>query len=283
VGQLGFLLLQDNPTAKEIVARLCSLGPNPKRLAYLYDDLRLARLAILPILAAHLVLTRRPFAPAKAFEFYPQGWTIHKAAAIAAYHRGDLHVYVPAGGGAVTRIYSGNRLIVEDLGVDIEENDATFTARTYGENRSISPAGNGLSFSVAFGELRYLSPSFLQKIVLRVCCATPTSSRITRALIDRYRLKHRSAINQSASAVGKGNQRFSLLREVVVDKNIIRIVDLLRDQQGAMSSAKVSYRLWVDGRQANHAPTTLEQELQMTKTLDIQQDTLTPVLEMSHA
>ena len=131
---------------------------------YLGDDLRLSRWALYPVLAAHFVLAARDSPSNDVFDCYPQGWTVHPAAGLAAYHRGDLHVYFPAAGGAITRIYQGDRLILEDLGVDIREGDVAFTARTYESGRPIAPIENGVSLSVSFGRTQYLFPSFLQRI-----------------------------------------------------------------------------------------------------------------------
>ena len=237
VGQVGFLLLREEPSARAVVATLSSIEDSTKRIhCYLGDDLRLSRWALYPVLAAHLVLTSEASPLSEVLDCYPQGWTVHPAAGLAAYHRSDLHVYVPAAGGAVTRIYRGHRLILEDLGLDIREGGVAFTARTYETGRPIEEIESGISLSVAFGQARYVFPSFLQRLVLRVGSVTPWSSRFVRALIDRYRVKYRTAGNQSAASVQSGARRFTLSRHVEVDADALRITDVIRDDKNAMSA-----------------------------------------------
>jgi len=60
--------------------------------------------------------------------------------------------------------------------------------------------GNGVSTSISFGETQYLFPSFLQRLVLRAGSMTPAASQLTRSLIDRYRVKHRTSANQSVAS-----------------------------------------------------------------------------------
>jgi hypothetical protein len=248
VGQIGFLLLREDRSARAAVAALSSMQDSTRRIyCYLGDDLRLSRWALYPVLAAYFALAPDASASSDAFDCYPQGWTVHPAAGLAAYHRADLHVYVPAAGGAVTRIYRGDRLILEDLGVDIREGDVAFTARTYKSGRPIAAIENGISLSVAFGQAQYLFPSFLQRLVLRVGSIMPWSSRFIRAVIDRYRVKHRTAGNQSAASVQSGARRFTLLREVEIDADAIQITDVIRDYRNAMSADTIFYEIRPSG------------------------------------
>lgn|SRR6185437_11858827 len=165
---------------------------------YLDDDLRLCRWGILPVLAALLAgppdLTESPTAFARC---YTPGWTVHKTAGLAAYHRDDLHLYAPFAGGAVARIYRGERLILEDLGLHIRDGDKTFAVRDYNSDRPLRMTGSGVSTSISFGEAQYLFPSFLQRLLLRAGSMIPASSKLTRSLIDRYRIRRGTAANQS--------------------------------------------------------------------------------------
>ena len=104
---------------------MATLADSAKRIRpYLDDDLRLCRWSILPVLAA--LLAGPPDLAETPSEFvrcYTPGWTVHKNAGLAAYHRDDLHLYAPFAGGAVARIYRGERLILEDLGLHIRDGD----------------------------------------------------------------------------------------------------------------------------------------------------------------
>ena len=113
-----------------------------ERTGALDDDLRLCRWGLLPVLAA--LLAGPPDLAETPSEFarcYAPGWTVHKAAGLAAYHRDDLHLYAPFAGGAVARIYRGERLILEDLGLHIRDGDKTFAVRDYDSNRPSSGDG----------------------------------------------------------------------------------------------------------------------------------------------
>ena len=122
-----------------------------------------------------------------------------------------------------------------------------FTARTYESGRPIAAIENGISLSVAFGQAQYLFPSFLQRLVLRVGSIMPWSSRFIRAAIDRYRVKHKTAGNQSAASVQSGARRFTLLREVEIDADAIQITDVIRDDRNAMSADTIFYEIRPSG------------------------------------
>jgi hypothetical protein len=116
-----------------------------------------ARWGILPVLAA--LLARPSDLAETSSEFarcHTPGWTVHWNAGLAAYHRDDLHLYAPFAGGAVTRIYRGERLILEDLGLHIRDGDKAFAVRDYDSDRPLRVTGNGISTSISFGETQCL-------------------------------------------------------------------------------------------------------------------------------
>ena len=131
VGQIGFLLLDGHPLAQAVGGRMATLADSAKRTRpYLDDDLRLCRWGILPVLAALLASPPDPAeTPAEFARCYAPGWTVHKIAGLAAYRRDDLHIYAPVAGGAVTRVYRGERLILEDLGLHLRDGDKIFAVR----------------------------------------------------------------------------------------------------------------------------------------------------------
>lgn len=236
VGQIGFLLLRGDHTAEGAVALLSAMHDSATRIyCYLGDDLRLARWSFYPVLAGYFSLCATSPPACGAFEFYPRGWTVHPRSGLAAYHCGELHVYVPAAGGAVTRVFRADRLILEDLGIDIREADLAFSARSHRSGRTIVRIDKGVSVSVTFGRTRYIFPNFLQRLVLRLGSVTPWSSRILRAAIDRYRVKHGTSGNQTAASVQSGTRRFHLQRAVEIDGDTVCITDVVRDAKSAMS------------------------------------------------
>jgi hypothetical protein len=286
VGQIGFLLLDSHPSARAIVARMFTLADSAKRIRpYLDDDLRLCRWGNLPVLAA--LLGRPPDLAQTPSEFapcYAPGWTVHKNAGLAAYHCDDLHLYAPFAGGAVSRIYRGERLILEDLGLHIRDGDKTFAARDYDSHRPLLITGNGISTSISFGETQYLFPGLLQRLALRAGSVTPASSRFTRSLIDHYRVRRRTAANQSVASVAGAAQRYTLERQIEIDGEAMRITDVLRDRENALSSDMIIPELSVCGVAASLPPTTFAKAsvLRVTKTIDTRKAVPELAVELGH-
>ena len=57
----------------------------------------------------------------------------------------------------------------------------------------------GVEFKDALGKAVFFNPGFLSRLLLRLGSVTPFSSRLLRRLIDTYRLRKGTAINQSAA------------------------------------------------------------------------------------
>jgi hypothetical protein len=209
---------------------------------------------------------------------------VHKNAGLAAYHRDDLHLYAPFAGGAVARIYRGERLILEDLGLHIRDGDKTFAMRDYDSDRPLRVTGSGVSTSISFGEAQYLFPSFLQRLLLRAGSMTPSSSRFTRSLIDRYRIRRRTAANQSVASVAGASQRFTLERQIEIDGETVRITDVLRDRENALSPEMIFPELSVCGVAASLLRTTFAKAsmLRVTKTIHIGEPEPQLEVELGH-
>jgi hypothetical protein len=272
--------------AQALVGRMATLADSAKRTRpYLDDDLRLCRWGILPVLAALLAGSPDPAeTPAEFARCYAPGWTVHKIAGLAAYHRDDLHVYAPFAGGGVTRIYRGERLILEDLGLHLRDGDKTFAGRDYDPGRPLWVMGNGVSTSISFGEAQYLFPSFLQRLVLRAGSMTPASSRFTRSLIDRYRVRHRTAGNQSGASVATAARRFTLERRVEIDGGTVRITDVLSDHDNALSPEMIFPELSVCGVAESLPPLMFAKAsvLRVTKTIDASEPEPQLEVELNH-
>jgi hypothetical protein len=141
--------------------------------------------------------------------------------------------------------------------------------RDYDSNRPLRVTGNGVSTSVSFGETQYLFPSFLQRLLLRAGSMTPASSRFTRSLIDRYRVKHRTSANQSVASVTAAARRFTLERQIEIDGETVRITDVLRDRENALLPEMIFPELSVCGVAASLPRTTFAKAsmLRVTKTI----------------
>lgn len=258
VGQIGLLLLaRHDARAEAIVSRLREQPPDRGRLVpYLADDLRFARWSCLPVIAALLALRSDQAGDGKirgARLPYPAGWTHHREAGFAAYHRGDTSLFLPVAGGAVLRAYGGARLAIEDLGYDVLDNGTPYTTRFYDLARPMSATTDetsGISVELEFGfaRTRDFFPSSLSRALLRVGSSTAWSSRLTRAAIDVYRTKKNTALNQSATSVGAERGAYRLIRRVLAASDGIRIHDSLvfgSTSVGTMRSLR--NHLWIEG------------------------------------
>ena len=267
-GQSGYLLLaRHDSTAHAITARLLALSDSrPRILDCLADDLRLARWSVLPIIAALDLLNEgADIAPVAALP-YPQGWTVHASAAVAAYHRDECHVYFPFAGGPVTRIYSGDEIRLTDLGVDALNDGVAFTALSYSADRVAERSGNSVSVAFDAGRAKYFRPGSVKRLLLRLASATETGSRLTRALIDRYRCFAKTAINQSATFVSDGRAAIRVVRTVGAETGHIVVVDRLTGAKGATLEFRL---LPVPCGQACDA-NSIDGPLTIRKTVDLQ-------------
>jgi hypothetical protein len=180
----------------------------------------------------------------------------------------------------VTRIYRDERLILEDLGVRIRDGDKTFAVRDYDSNRPLRVTGNGVSTSISFGETHYLFPRFLEGLVLRAGSMSPAASRFTRSLIDRYRIKRRTAGNQSVASVAAAAQRFTLERQVEIDGETVRITDVLRDRENALSPEMIFPELSVCGVPTSLPPLMFAKASMLRVTNTIHTEASEPQLEV---
>ncbi|MFA6018677.1 MAG: hypothetical protein WC722_00335 [Rhodospirillales bacterium] len=196
---------------------------------YLADDLRLARWSYLPLCAWLLKDGFKTLADGLA---YPQGWTKRQSAAIAAYHRNDLHVFFsPAGGGAV-RVYHGRRRLLDDPGLAVSGPGGGFSGGGYDPERVVAWQESGGLLTSSLGPAGFFYPSFLSRLVLRLGCMTPWSSRLLRSLIDAYRLRKRTAINQSAAPLAGGGG-YVFTRKIAIDGGRVTVGDEVQGAGGA--------------------------------------------------
>ncbi|MBF0268033.1 MAG: hypothetical protein HQL44_05540 [Alphaproteobacteria bacterium] len=230
VSRLGFgLLSAHDEAAASLTGNLREQSPGLQGLTpYLADDLRFARWSYLPLCCW---LMKDGFKTAAGGMAYPQGWTKRQSAAIAAYHQNDLHVFFsPAGGGAV-RVYHGQRRLLDDPGLAVTGAGGGFSGGGYDPERAVAWEGNGAVLTSSLGPAGFFYPSFLSRLMLRLGCITPWSSRLLRSLIDAYRLKKRTAINQSAAPLaGEGGYVFT--RTIAIEDRQVAISDELQGAGG---------------------------------------------------
>jgi hypothetical protein len=274
VSRLGVGLLSSHDASARALAGLFqgdSIGPGGVR-PYLGDDLRLSRWSYLPLVTALMSDSFQP-APGGARALghaLPQGWTHYKSAAVCAYHSPEWHLYFSPAGGGTVRIYRANRLVGEDLGVSLDIGGERFASSGYDSGRRVVARGHGFAVSSQLGAVRFFQPSFLQRLILRVGSSSALGSRILRALIDRRRIKQRTAANQSAAPVAGRRSAYTFERFVEVLGDRVRIVDRIESEAHPIDPARVMSLLTVAGETqtapSGRVPSRL---LMFTKTFDL--------------
>lgn len=229
-GQAGCVLFAPHvPAAAALARRLAALPAAASRrraMVYLADDLRLARWSILPLLGALAFLDGPDLGTAQTLP-YPEGWTLHRGAGVAAFHAGSVHVFTPYAGGAVTRVYVGDELVLADLGIDGDRAGVPLTSLVYDADRAATVDAGTLATRFPLAGAGYFYPGFLQRLVLRLGSTTAWSARWVRAAIDWYRQRKRTAINQAATSVGRPGGHQVLERRVEIDAARVVIRDAL--------------------------------------------------------
>jgi len=246
---IGLLSQHGDENAAAIVETFTHSSPGRRGLTpYLADDLRLMRWSYLPIITVMELETFRPAAgPESLSARYPEGWTIRDKSAVASYHAGPLHVYFSIAGGGAVRIFDGHKLVCEDIGINIIEADKNWGSAGYSLNRPILLTGNGTGFETAMGEAAFFYPGFLSRLVLRLGSTTPLFSRLLRQLIDRYRIKNGTAINQSAAPLAANNASYIFTRNVSVDAESVSITDRIERRNGLIHSESLQSEIRLDG------------------------------------
>ncbi len=230
-GQAGYVLLAPHiEAAAAVMRRLAGLPMSASKArvtTYLSDDLRLARWSVLPLLSALAVLQGSRSGGAGDDLPYPQGWTLHPAAGVAAFHSNRLAVFVPYAGGAVTRVFFGSTLLLEDRGLSGHIHGTCLSSLTYNADRAAVITAGSISARFELARTGYFYPGFLQRLVLRLGSTTAWSSRRLREVIDWYRQRKRTAINQSGTSVGKSGGDYILKRQIDVEDERVIVSDTI--------------------------------------------------------
>ena len=229
-GQAGYVLFAPHIEGAAAIARhlatLSAPASQARAMAYLADDLRLARWSVLPLLGALAFQQSSGIGTADKLPF-PQGWTVNPGAGVAAFHADRLHVYVPYAGGAVVRIYAGDTLVLADRGVECHLEGADLTSLTYDADRTATTAPGSIVTRFNLARAGYFYPGFLLRLILRLGSVTGWSSRRLREAIDWYRKRKRTAINQSATSVGRSGGDHVLERRVEIEDGRVIVSDFI--------------------------------------------------------
>ena len=223
-GQAGYLATPYHkiPAAgvADALARMTEDQSAARMRTYLHDDLRLCRWANLPLLAALASLRQSELSEGGGLP-PSDGWTLHHMAGLATFRRGGMSVHLPYVGGAMLQVAKDDRQVHREN--DMMLNDLTTRGQDPGRHAVLE--SETLEVRYGFRTAKFLYPGILPRLVLRFGSLTPASSRLLRALIDRWRVKSGTAVNQSATAVGHVADSAWIIRRVVPGDEAIEIVD----------------------------------------------------------
>jgi hypothetical protein len=289
VSRLGIGLLSSlgDSTAAAITTAFEHASPGRKGLApYLADDLRLCRWSHLPIVT---ILERERFGRLDDADVrglssrFPRGWTLRTQSAIAAYHDDTMHVYFSIAGGGAVRVYSDRELVYEDLGIDVVAPDAVRGSAGYLLARPVERIAGGIRFMTGMGTADFFYPGFLSRLVLRIGSTTPQLSRLLRRLIDWYRVRKGTAINQSAAPVAHAASTIQLERSITIDGDQVVVHDFLQRKEGQIDSRWLRFKLQVgQTRPATLEATVHARSLAITKRVKLGSKTPEFSMSLSH-
>lgn len=248
VSRLGMgLLSPHDETAAAFVSAAQSRSPEEQGLQpYLADDLRLVRWSYLPLVTD--ILRHRFRSDDLLEDHFPGGWTIHPEAGLAAYHDGHRHLYLCGAGGGAVFLYRDTEPVFQDRGVSITDGERTLVCQGHDPSRHLTELPEGLRIDATLSEISFVSPGFWSRLVLRIGCIWPLTSRLLRNFIDHYRLKNRTAINQSAASVANSGSPISLERQVLVSVDQVQVIDSLSSSGEPIDLETVGLQLRLNGK-----------------------------------
>ena len=237
--------------------------------ATLKDDLRLARYAYQPLLAALLQtgwLERHDIAeptasgPAPAPLLFEREDELrwYPCAQLAAIARSGYAAWLaPCFGGFLRAAFrSGDGFLpaVVDRGYAIDHATRTCRNARYALDAEVQQQADRLIVTTALVPCRFVMPPYWARVGLRVATSLPQGHRWSRWLIDRWRARKGTALNQSAAGIAGGRSPFHLRREVRFHPDRIELTDRIRSRLGPLDPATVFMVLdgpiqLADGRQ----------------------------------
>ena len=219
--------------------------------ATLKDDLRLARYAYQPLLAALIesgTLERAdldgvtPAAPAALFDLEPESTWYEHAQLLSIVRPGYVAWAAPCHGGLVRVAFRNGddfETPVTDRGYVVDADGHRYRNARYGLDNGGTFEDEVLKVSAPLVKTGFVMPPYWARVGLRVATSLPAGHRWTRWAIDRWRASKGTALNQSSAGVSKGGSPWNLDREVRFHDDHVEIVDVVRSEraipQGALS------------------------------------------------
>jgi len=239
VSRLGTLLLSEHsPEAASVAKAMDSQSAGFSGIEpYLADDLRLCRWGYLPLITYIIrEQMKAEFRFAKACNVQvinSEGAAFYEQAGVFSYKSKGLHcIFMPAGGGGIRIFYQGNNSVdiysYEDLGYFYDDPSWTkykmFTGG-YKNTRKIEKDSNTVTAYIRFAPAKFFFPPFIARLILRIGCSIPYLSYWLRWLIDVYRKKKGTAINQSVAPLSEKSLGIILKRRLIMEGSTLKITD----------------------------------------------------------
>lgn len=202
----------------------------------LEDDLRLARWAFQPLLAALLVdgrmptrLAAAPITPEPLFFEKTQADFAAPVAGLSAHARPGYVAWISAASGAVVRVAfrDGTRFLplVAERGLALRAGADVFRTRAWNRRGLPLQDGAALALEAPLVRCRFVQPSGLQRFLLSFATRLPGGPRWSRKLIDIWRARKGTALNQSTAALGGGAAPATLLRRIELREHEVLLDD----------------------------------------------------------
>ena len=245
-----------DPVAAAVLAWMARPSPEPPDTsATLKDDLRLSRYAYQPLLAALLYLGRlprrdvpgdaasnAPSAPVLLFQRLDEHrW--YPAAQLAAVARPGYAAWFAACYGGFLRIAfrAGDGFVaaVADRGYALDHGSLVFRNARYSLGADVERHDDAMTVTTRLVECDFVMPPYWARVALRVATAMPMGHRWSRWLIDRWRTRKGTALNQSAAGIDGGRSPYRLRREVRFHADHVEIVDRIESNRGPIDPGAV--------------------------------------------
>lgn len=208
--------------------------------ATLKDDLRLARYAYQPLLAAAIAsgllprkdVSDRDVAQPSPLLFEREREDVWRPAAklMAAARPAYAAWVAPCYGGFVRAAFrDGDAFapMVADRGYVIDDGKTVSRNARYSRDTEVELADGAITMTAPLAPCKFVMPPYWARVGLRMSTATPWGPKWTRWLIDQYRARKGTALNQSAAGISGGGGAGELTRKVTLHDDHIEIVDTI--------------------------------------------------------
>ncbi|MAE65451.1 MAG: hypothetical protein CMJ18_14365 [Phycisphaeraceae bacterium] len=253
------ILAPHEPAAAAVLRWMDQPATGPRDTSStLKDDLRLARYAYQPLLAAAItagILRRADVDAPEAAEPVKlmfqatddERW--RPAAKLLAVGRPGYAAWAAACHAGLVRVAfrDGPRFgaVGVDRGYAYDTDGRVYRNARYSLDVEAEYQPGKITVTAPLIPCKFVMPPYWARVGLRVATSLPYGPRWSRWLIDKYRARKGTALNQSAAGVSGGESPYLLARSVVFHDDHVEIVDSITARNGSIDPAKL--HLVLDG------------------------------------